>query len=138
MIEDMKKVGLEDVSDAPDEKALTVVEAREKTVRDKFWTKFKSVMGSLPFARDLLAVYYCAMDSGTPLRVRATLLGALVYFIMPLDVLPDFIALLGFTDDATVLFAVIRTMQANLKPEHYEKADDALSAAQDEKDAEQT
>lgn len=112
-------------------KALALVESREKTVRAKFWSKFRRVVGSIPFARDLLAAYFCAMDSATPLRVRATLLGALVYFIMPIDVLPDVIAVLGFTDDAAVLFAAIRAVSSSIRPVHYEKADKALADPDD-------
>lgn len=106
---------------------LTVVAGREKTVREKFWKKFRRVVGSIPFARDLLAAYFCALDPATPLKVRATLLGALVYFIMPVDVLPDVIAVLGFTDDAAVLFAAIRAVSTSIRPVHYDKADKALA-----------
>ncbi|MCB1490332.1 MAG: DUF1232 domain-containing protein [Rhodobiaceae bacterium] len=105
---------------------LTVVESRERTVRRKFWSKFRSVVGRIPFARDLLAAYFCAMDPKTPFRVRATLLGALVYFIMPIDALPDIIAVLGYTDDAAVLFAAIRAVSGAMKAEHYDKAEAAL------------
>lgn len=105
---------------------LEKVESREKTVRQKFWTKFRRVVGAIPFARDLLAAYYCALDPSTPLRVRATLLGALVYFILPIDMLPDFIVGLGFTDDAAILLAAIRAVTTSLRPDHYAKADAAL------------
>ncbi|MEM6666041.1 MAG: YkvA family protein [Pseudomonadota bacterium] len=109
-----------------DQKALVLAEQREHTVRSKFWTKFKAVARNVPFSRDLLAAYYCALDTATPFRVRATLLGALVYFITPIDMLPDFIMGLGFTDDAAVLYAAIRAVAGSVKPEHYQKADDNL------------
>lgn len=115
------------------ERAITVMEDREHTVRTKFWGKFRKVVGSIPFSRDLLAAYYCAMDSRTPFKVRATLLGALAYFIMPMDALPDFIMVLGYTDDAAVLFAAIRAVSSALRPDHYEQADATLSENPDVK-----
>ena len=72
-------------------------------MRSKFWATFRKAARYIPFAEDLVAAYYCAFDPATPIRVRAILIGALAYFVLPLDVIPDFIAGLGFTDDVTVL-----------------------------------
>ena len=49
-------------------------------------------------------------------------MGALAYFIMPADVIPDFIAGLGYTDDAAVLIAAIKAIRDHLRPEHRDKA----------------
>lgn len=54
-----------------------------------------------------LTLYY-ALDF-MPIEKKAIVIGALGYFILPTDVIPDFVALLGFTDDATVLFMVYNT-----------------------------
>ena len=75
----------------------------ERDVRRNFWPKFRKVAAQLPFAEDLLAAYFCAFDRETPHQVRAVLLGALAYFIMPFDVAPDMLLVLGFADDAAVL-----------------------------------
>ena len=71
-----------------------------ESVRRRFWIKFKQVVAQLPFAEDLLAAYYCAFDKQTPRHVQAALLGAVAYFILPFDFVPDMLPLLGFTDDA--------------------------------------
>jgi uncharacterized membrane protein YkvA (DUF1232 family) len=76
-------------------------------VRRRFWTKLKQVIARIPFAEDLLAAYYCAFDKQTPRHVQAALLGAIAYFILPFDFIPDFIAGLGFADDAALLTAVL-------------------------------
>lgn len=110
---------------------VSTVEKRERRVRRDFWKKFRRVVGAIPFARDLLAAYYCALDPLTPLKVRLTLLGALVYFITPIDLLPDVIAVLGFSDDAAVLFAAIRAVSSSIRPDHYDKAEAALSDPDD-------
>lgn len=96
-------------------------------VRDEFWPKIKNVAAKIPFAEDALAAYYCTLDRDTPLRVRGTLLGALAYFVMPLDFLPDFMPALGFTDDAAVLMAALQLISAHIKPEHREAARSALN-----------
>src|ERR1043166_4321948 len=72
----------------------------EDTVRRGFWVKLRRVGASVPFAEDLLAAYYCAFDRDTPLQVKAALLGALAYFVLPFDAVPDVLPMVGFTDDA--------------------------------------
>ena len=74
-----------------------------ESVRRRFWIKLKQVVAKLPFAEDLLAAYYCAFDKQTPRHVQAALLGAIAYFILPFDFVPDMLPVLGFTDDAAVL-----------------------------------
>ena len=95
-------------------------------VRRRFWIKFKQVVAKLPFAEDLLAAYYCAFDRETPRHVQVALLGALAYFILPFDFMPDMLPILGFTDDAAVLAAAIRMVAGNITSEHREAARAAL------------
>lgn len=90
----------------------------EDTVRRRFWTKVKRVGAGLPFAEDLLSAYYCAFDRDTPLQVKAALLGALAYFVLPFDAIPDVLPVIGFTDDAAVLAASIRLVAGSITPAH--------------------
>ena len=94
----------------------------EALVARSFWDKLRKTLGRIPFMEDALAAYYCATDKATPLYVRAVLMGALAYFIIPSDVIPDFIVGLGFTDDASVLAAAMAAVHTALKPEHHEAA----------------
>src|ERR1700690_1693027 len=91
-------------------------------VRRRFWIKLKRVLARLPFAEDLLSAYYCAFDKQTPRHVQAALLGAIAYFILPFDFIPDMLPVLGFTDDAAVLATAIRLVAARITPEHREAA----------------
>jgi uncharacterized membrane protein YkvA (DUF1232 family) len=104
----------------------------EALVRREFWRKAKRVAARLPFAEDLLAAYYCAFDHSTPLQVKAALIGALAYFILPFDFLPDVMPVLGFTDDAAILATAIRMVASHLKPEHREAARQTLARGLDE------
>jgi uncharacterized membrane protein YkvA (DUF1232 family) len=94
----------------------------QESVRKRFWGKFKRVAARLPFAEDLLSAYYCAFDRETPRHVQAALLGAIAYFILPFDFIPDMLPVLGFTDDAAVLATAIRLVAAHITPEHREAA----------------
>jgi uncharacterized membrane protein YkvA (DUF1232 family) len=102
--------------------------AREKAyVRRGFWTKARRVAAALPFAEDLLAAYYCAFDRATPRHVQAALLGALAYFILPFDVIPDMLPVLGFTDDAAVLATALKLVSSHIRPEHRDAAKQAIA-----------
>ena len=96
-------------------------------VRKEFWKKLKRVAAKLPFVEDLLAAYYCAFDRQTPRHVQAALLGALAYFILPFDFVPDLMPVLGFTDDAAVLATALRMVASHIKPEHRDAAHAALT-----------
>jgi uncharacterized membrane protein YkvA (DUF1232 family) len=99
----------------------------EETVRRGFWPKAKRFAARLPFAEDLLAAYYCAFDRDTPLQVKAALLGALAYFVLPFDLIPDVMPMLGFADDAAVLATALRLVASHMRPEHREAAKRAMA-----------
>src|SRR5437868_43445 len=88
----------------------------EETVRRGFRAKLKRVAARLPFAEDLLTAYYCAFDRDTPLQVKAALFGALAYFVLPFDFIPDMLPVIGFADDAAVLAAAIRMVATHIRP----------------------
>ena len=104
----------------------------EKLKRDQarvtrdFWDKLRKYIRRVPFVEDAVAAYYCAMDPATPLHVKAVLFAALAYFIVPLDIIPDFIGLVGFTDDAAVLYAAIRIVSSHITEAHHVQARAAI------------
>ena len=87
-------------------------------VRRGFWAKVKRYAAALPFAEDLLTAYYCAFDRATPRHVQAALIGALAYFVLPFDIIPDMMPMLGFTDDAAVLATAIKLVSSHIHPNH--------------------
>lgn len=103
-------------------------EARQKArtdeaqVRRGFWPKLKRNMAKVPFAEDAVTAYYAAFDRDTPVHVRAGLMGALAYFLLPTDMVPDILPMLGFGDDAAVLFGAIKLLSSNIAPHHREAA----------------
>ena len=80
----------------------------------------------MPFAADALAVWYCARDDETPSTAKGMMLAGLAYFVLPADALPDFLPMLGYTDDAAVFAALLRVVGRNLKPRHRQAARAAI------------
>src|SRR4051794_28592866 len=99
----------------------------EETVRRDFWQKLKRFAARIPFTEDLLAAYYCAFDHDTPVQVKAALIGALAYFVLPFDLMPDVMPLLGFADDAAILATALRMVANHVRPAHREAAKRAMA-----------
>ncbi|GIL01500.1 MAG: hypothetical protein BroJett030_13990 [Alphaproteobacteria bacterium] len=100
---------------------------RERRVRSGFWRTVRLAARRIPFMEDVVASYYCALDPRTPARTRAVLIGALAYFVLPTDFVPDFIAGFGFTDDIAVLTAALAAVRGALNDAHYSAARRALA-----------
>lgn len=103
------------------------MDEEETQVREGFWPKITRFAASVPFAEDALSAWYCAFDRETPNRVRFTLIGALAYFILPTDVIPDIIPIIGFADDASVLSASLLAVGSSITESHRAAAAEALT-----------
>ncbi len=99
-----------------------VVQRNVRTVERGFWTKLLYLTGRIPFAEEAAAAYFWATASRTPARVRRVMIAAPAYFVIPTDAVPDFIAGLGFTDDAAVLATAIGLVSGHVKPRHHVRA----------------
>lgn len=97
-------------------------EENEKIVQDGLKDKIRRTARFVPFADDAVAAYYCATDRSTPKKVKFAIMGALAYFVMPFDAVPDFIALLGYGDDAAVFWATWRLIRAHVTDAHRDAA----------------
>lgn len=106
--------------------------ANEEDVRRNFWRKLRHLVSQLPFAEDLVTAHYCAFDRETPSHVKAALIGALAYFVLPTDAIPDVIPVIGYGDDAAVLAAAIKLVTSHITPEHREAARRTLERMRDE------
>lgn len=101
--------------------------ARDRARVDSgFWSKVRRTLGRVPFVEEAVAAYFCAVDRATPLQVKAVLMGALAYFVLPADMIPDFIAAFGYTDDAAVFYAALRTVAPHVTERHRERAREVL------------
>lgn len=109
-----------------DPEILGPEDEQKATIRDKLLATAKKAARQVPFMEDVVAGYYCALDPATPTKVRATLLAALAYFVLPIDTIPDFILGIGFGDDATVLMAAIAMIRSHMRDDHFDAAREAL------------
>ena len=115
-------------------RALTphVMRLNEQRVARGFWPKIRKVAAHVPFASDALAVWFCARDDETPVAAKGMMFAALAYqlafnsLIRAVDAIPDFIAGIGYTDDAAVFVAVLSIVGKHLKPRHREAAKAAV------------
>jgi uncharacterized membrane protein YkvA (DUF1232 family) len=94
----------------------------EGDLRRRIWRKLKREAANIPFVEDALTAHYCAFDSHTPLYVKLELVGAVVYFLVPDDLIPDSIPVLGVADDAVVLAGAMKMFASHIKPEHRDAA----------------
>jgi uncharacterized membrane protein YkvA (DUF1232 family) len=95
-----------------------VVRLNERLVAAGFWPKLRKVAAHAPFAAEALSVWYCVQDPETPAPAKGMMLAALAYFVLPTDAIPDFIAGIGYTDDAAVFAAMMALVGRNVKPRH--------------------
>jgi len=102
----------------PDPEIIGPADGHEARVRSRFWKTIRKAITAIPFIDEVVAAYYCALDPATPASVRATLLAALAYFVVPLDIIPDFILGFGFSDDITVLVTAISMVSRHIGEQH--------------------
>ncbi|MBV7409279.1 YkvA family protein [Maritimibacter sp. DP1N21-5] len=103
---------------------------QERMVREGFLAKMLRFGKKLPFAREAVASFHAMQDPKVPLGVRIAVVAPLAYFVIPTDMIPDFLLGLGFTDDALVFWAAWRSFRKHVTPVHYAKADEALGKTQ--------
>jgi len=110
----------------------SIQQVDEVRVQKGFWPKIRRTATRIPFARQVISVWYSARDPETPAAAKGLMLGALAYFVLPIDAIPDIFAGIGFTDDAAVIAALIATLGANIKRRHKDQADAALERMRDD------
>jgi len=121
----------EDVLDPAKALVPSVQKVNELRVQRGFWPKIVRTAARIPFADQALSVWYAARDPETPPAAKGMMLGALAYFVLPIDAIPDIFAGIGFTDDAAVFAALIATLGANIKRRHRDQAGETVERLKD-------
>lgn len=90
----------------------------------ELWSKLRRY--ALRTGRELvekaLLLYLVLRDPQTPAWAKTTVVGALGYFIAPIDAIPDLIPGIGFTDDLGVLAAAVLAVATSITPRMREQA----------------
>lgn len=100
----------------------------------RFWHKIgtyakKAGYGAIEKA---LWLYYAAQKPDTPLWAKAAIYGALAYFVLPLDAIPDLVPIVGYSDDLAALAAAIASVSKQIDDDVKEKASEKLTEWFDE------
>lgn len=127
-----KPIRPEDAIDPQKALAPSVQRVNEIRVTKGFWPKVARTAARIPFAKQVVSVWYAARDPETPMAAKGIMMGALAYFVLPFDAIPDVLAGIGFTDDAAVITAVIATLGANIRTRHRDAAQKALDRVRDQ------
>lgn len=89
-----------------------------------FWDKLTSqaAKAGKNLVEQGLVLYYTWEDEDTPMFAKATIVGALGYFISPIDAIPDILPAVGYTDDLTVLAGAVVAVASSIKKSHKDAA----------------
>ena len=96
------------------------LKAGEKEIEERLWEKVERIGKKISFAKDIKALYNYMKDPSVPWYRKSIVVGALIYFISPIDAVPDLAPLVGYLDDLGVIMAVLKFMGSELIP-YYEK-----------------
>ncbi|MBQ4540849.1 MAG: DUF1232 domain-containing protein [Alistipes sp.] len=70
----------------------------------------------------VLLLYYVLRSDEVPLKEKSKILGTLGYFILPTDMVLDFIPLLGYSDDMAALLWALHSVATNITPQIKQQA----------------
>lgn len=95
---------------------------------EKFWDKVKKygkkAGASVVYA--VLLLYYTLKKPEVPVKTKAMIIGALGYFILPFDLIPDFVFGIGYADDLGALGAAIIQVAMHIDADIKDKSREKL------------
>lgn len=92
------------------------VEEGSEYVEENLWSKVERIGKKISFAKDIKALYNYMTDPRVTWYRKSIVVGALIYFITPIDTIPDIAPLIGYLDDLGVITAVLKYMGSELIP----------------------
>jgi uncharacterized membrane protein YkvA (DUF1232 family) len=97
---------------------------------DNFWSKLKKIArkAGLNVISYALALYYVLQSPDIDLKLKTIIIAALGYFILPFDIIPDFVPIFGFADDAGILAIAFKLAKALVTDDVIEKVYEKINA----------
>jgi len=114
MDEEIKYPDIKEIS--ADYKTEEDFEYGKDEVEEKLWEKVERTGKKVSFIKDVLALYKYMMDENVQWYRKSIVVGALIYFITPIDLIPDIMPLVGYMDDLGVITAVLKYLGHELIP----------------------
>ena len=96
------------------------LEKNKKVVEDGLWTKLEQTGEKISFAKDVLALFRYMLDPDVAWYRKTIVVAALIYFISPIDTIPDLTPFFGYLDDLGVITAVLKFLGSEIIP-YYNK-----------------
>ena len=101
-------------------------EVLESSVIDEGLFRKVLMQAGRAIAKPAIEALEMVLDQSTPPQVRLTMLAALTYLLVPIDLIPDFLPSIGFSDDLVALTAVISLWSSHITPQIRDKANRKL------------
>ncbi len=98
----------------------------EQMVKSDFVSKVKSNLAKIPFLREAVQMYFFTKDPQADVTAKVIAISALAYFILPFDAIPDFMPVVGYTDDAGVITAALLKLKSDITEKHVREAEEFL------------
>jgi len=92
------------------------VQKKIEYVDENLWGKLEKSGKRISFAKDILALYSYMKDPSVKWYRKAIIVAALIYFIVPIDTIPDITPLFGYLDDLGVIAALLKYLGSELVP----------------------
>ena len=108
-----------DFGEKSKEKIKKEYEPKAEYVAENLWYKLEKVGKKISFAKDIMALFSYMQDSFVSWHRKAIVIAALIYFISPIDTIPDVAPLFGYLDDLGVITALLKFLGSELIP-YYE------------------
>jgi uncharacterized membrane protein YkvA (DUF1232 family) len=91
-------------------------EPKAAHVEENLWHKLEKAGKKISFAKDIMALFSYMQDSFVSWHRKAIVIAALIYFISPIDTIPDVAPLFGYLDDLGVITALLKFLGNELIP----------------------
>ena len=101
---------------SPEYKSREEYERDAEYVDENLWVKLERVGKKISFAKDVMALYRYMVDTDISWYRKSIVVFALIYFISPIDAIPDIAPLFGYMDDLGVITALLKYLGSELIP----------------------
>lgn len=103
--------------------------SRKNFTEEGFGTKIQKVArkAGIKLVYYAMMLFYTFKADTTSMNDKMLIAGALGYFILPLDLMPDILPMVGYTDDLAAIIAIYKRVKANVTPAVCQEAKDATA-----------